>query len=184
MISCVGLQVLQLVVAVNDRVTCCLKLNVIRVDAEVITTLGCSRVDISAAQNPSHADEQMLTIRCLTTRRHDYFDPEYHATFHIVELGPLTKFTGNPSNAPRVGSPHQAGVIVRRLQQLHHEDHYLPAVRNSILVQHAMSREVQVKKGSDIQAPDGPQTDGMIRMPAIVDMSDQICGTGRTDIVH
>jgi hypothetical protein len=33
------------------------------------------------------------------------------------------------------------------------------------------------------EAPDGPQTDGMIRMPAIVDMSDQICGTGRTDTV-
>ncbi|CAN9431871.1 unnamed protein product [Alternaria alternata] len=40
-----------------------------------------------------------------------------------------------------------------------------------------MSREVQVKKGSEIQAPDGPQTDGMIRMPAIVNMSDQLCGT-------
>jgi hypothetical protein len=39
-------------------------------------------------------------------------------------------------------------------------------------------REVQVKKASEIQAPDGPQTDGMIRMPAIVDQSDQICGTG------
>ncbi|KAH7079089.1 RmlC-like cupin domain-containing protein [Paraphoma chrysanthemicola] len=38
-------------------------------------------------------------------------------------------------------------------------------------------REVQVKKASEIQAPDGPQTDGMIRMPAIVDQSDQICGT-------
>ncbi|KAF1940481.1 hypothetical protein EJ02DRAFT_406446 [Clathrospora elynae] len=40
-----------------------------------------------------------------------------------------------------------------------------------------MPGEVRVKKGSDIKAPDGPQTDGMIRMPAIVDMSDQICGT-------
>lgn len=39
-------------------------------------------------------------------------------------------------------------------------------------------RDVQVKKASDIHAPDGPQTDGMIRMPAIVDKSDQICGTG------
>jgi hypothetical protein len=39
-------------------------------------------------------------------------------------------------------------------------------------------REVQVKKASEIQAPDGPQTDGMIRMSAIVDQSDQICGTG------
>ncbi|KAH7406002.1 RmlC-like cupin domain-containing protein [Phaeosphaeria sp. MPI-PUGE-AT-0046c] len=37
--------------------------------------------------------------------------------------------------------------------------------------------EVIVKKSADIQAPDGPQTDGMIRMPAIVDQSDQICGT-------
>ncbi|KAF1842378.1 uncharacterized protein K460DRAFT_389039 [Cucurbitaria berberidis CBS 394.84] len=37
--------------------------------------------------------------------------------------------------------------------------------------------QVQVKKGSDIKAPDGPQTDGMIRMSAITDMSDQICGT-------
>lgn len=46
-----------------------------------------------------------------------------------------------------------------------------------------MSRQVQVKKGSEIQAPDGPQTDGMIRMPAIVDMSNQICGTGRADVV-
>ncbi|CAA9965304.1 hypothetical protein PTT_14606 [Pyrenophora teres f. teres 0-1] len=40
-----------------------------------------------------------------------------------------------------------------------------------------MPGEVYVKKASDIQAPDGPQTDGMIRMPAIVDKSDQICGT-------
>jgi len=44
-----------------------------------------------------------------------------------------------------------------------------------------MSRQVQVKKGSEIQATDGPQTDGMIRMPAIVDVSDQICGTGRAN---
>jgi hypothetical protein len=43
-----------------------------------------------------------------------------------------------------------------------------------------MPGEVQVKRSSDIQAPDGPQTDGMIRMPAIVDKSDQICGTGKT----
>jgi hypothetical protein len=43
-----------------------------------------------------------------------------------------------------------------------------------------MPGEVQVKKRSDITAPDGPQTDGMVRMPAIVDMSDQICGTGET----
>ena len=39
--------------------------------------------------------------------------------------------------------------------------------------------EVFVKKGSEIEAPDGPQTDGMLRMPAIVDKSDQICGTGK-----
>jgi hypothetical protein len=43
-----------------------------------------------------------------------------------------------------------------------------------------MPGEVQVKKASDIKAPDGPQTDGMIRMPAIVDKSDQICGTGKS----
>jgi hypothetical protein len=41
-----------------------------------------------------------------------------------------------------------------------------------------MHGEVKVKKASEIKAPDGPQTDGMIRMAAIVDMSDQICGTG------
>lgn len=41
-----------------------------------------------------------------------------------------------------------------------------------------MPGEVQVKRKSEITAPDGPQTDGMIRMPAIVDKSDQICGTG------
>ena len=46
-----------------------------------------------------------------------------------------------------------------------------------------MPGEVCVKKASDIQAPDGPQTDGMIRMPAIVDKSDQICGTGRVDLL-
>jgi hypothetical protein len=39
-------------------------------------------------------------------------------------------------------------------------------------------REVIVKKAAEITAPDGPQTDGMIRMPAVVDMSDHICGTG------
>ncbi|CBX95088.1 hypothetical protein LEMA_P115030.1 [Plenodomus lingam JN3] len=36
------------------------------------------------------------------------------------------------------------------------------------------SAEVLVKKGSDITAPDGPQTEGMIRMPALVDVSDQM----------
>jgi hypothetical protein len=41
-----------------------------------------------------------------------------------------------------------------------------------------MPGDVLVKKKADITAPDGPQTDGMIRMPAIVDKSDQICGTG------
>jgi hypothetical protein len=41
-----------------------------------------------------------------------------------------------------------------------------------------MPGEVKVKKASEIEAPDGPQTDGMVRMAAIVDMSDQICGTG------
>ncbi|PSN69853.1 hypothetical protein BS50DRAFT_631823 [Corynespora cassiicola Philippines] len=40
-----------------------------------------------------------------------------------------------------------------------------------------MPREVQVKRGSDINAPSGAQTEGMIRMNAITDMSDQICGT-------
>ena len=39
MISCAALRALQLVAAVIDRVTCCLKLNVIRVDAEVISRL-------------------------------------------------------------------------------------------------------------------------------------------------
>jgi hypothetical protein len=41
-----------------------------------------------------------------------------------------------------------------------------------------MPSEVKVKKASEIEAADGPQTDGMVRMAAIVDMSDQICGTG------
>ena len=41
-----------------------------------------------------------------------------------------------------------------------------------------MAKEVQVKKGSEINAPSGAQTEGMIRMNAIVDLSDQICGTG------
>ncbi|KAF2000275.1 hypothetical protein P154DRAFT_522746 [Amniculicola lignicola CBS 123094] len=40
-----------------------------------------------------------------------------------------------------------------------------------------MSRAVQVKRGSEINAPSGGQTEGMIRMNAIVDMSDQLCGT-------
>lgn len=43
----------------------------------------------------------------------------------------------------------------------------------------AMSREVKVKKSSEITSPSGPQSDGMERIPAIVDMSDQICGTGK-----
>jgi hypothetical protein len=41
-----------------------------------------------------------------------------------------------------------------------------------------MSREVQVKKASELNAPSGGQTDGMTRINAIVDMSDQICGSG------
>ncbi|KAF2501849.1 hypothetical protein BU16DRAFT_450022 [Lophium mytilinum] len=40
-----------------------------------------------------------------------------------------------------------------------------------------MPGEVQVKKASEINAPTGAQTEGMIRMNAITDMSDQICGT-------
>ncbi|OCL11069.1 hypothetical protein AOQ84DRAFT_202669 [Glonium stellatum] len=40
-----------------------------------------------------------------------------------------------------------------------------------------MPGEVQVKKASEINAPSGAQTEGMIRMNAITDMSDQICGT-------
>jgi hypothetical protein len=41
-----------------------------------------------------------------------------------------------------------------------------------------MSREVQVKKAPELNAPSGGQTDGMTRINAIVDMSDQICGSG------
>lgn len=41
-----------------------------------------------------------------------------------------------------------------------------------------MPGEVKVKKSSEIASPSGPQSDGMERIPAIVDMSDQICGTG------
>lgn len=42
-----------------------------------------------------------------------------------------------------------------------------------------MPGEVKVKKSSEITSPSGPQSDGMERIPAIVDMSDQMCGTGR-----
>lgn len=41
-----------------------------------------------------------------------------------------------------------------------------------------MPGEVQIKKGSEINAASGAQTEGMIRMNAITDMSNQICGTG------
>jgi hypothetical protein len=41
-----------------------------------------------------------------------------------------------------------------------------------------MPGEVKVKRSSEIASPSGPQSDGMERIPAIVDMSDQICGTG------
>ncbi|KAJ4336150.1 hypothetical protein N0V87_005586 [Didymella glomerata] len=40
-----------------------------------------------------------------------------------------------------------------------------------------MPGEVKVKRSSEIASPSGPQSDGMERIPAIVDMSDQICGT-------
>ncbi|KAH6620333.1 hypothetical protein C7974DRAFT_415541 [Boeremia exigua] len=40
-----------------------------------------------------------------------------------------------------------------------------------------MTGQVQVKKSSEITSPSGPQSDSMERIPAIVDMSDQICGT-------
>ncbi|KAF9699122.1 hypothetical protein EKO04_003061 [Ascochyta lentis] len=40
-----------------------------------------------------------------------------------------------------------------------------------------MPGDVQVKKASEITSPSGPQSDGMERIPAIVDMSNQICGT-------
>lgn len=42
-----------------------------------------------------------------------------------------------------------------------------------------MPGDIRVKKASEITSPSGPQSDGMERIPAIVDMSDQICGTGR-----
>jgi hypothetical protein len=42
-----------------------------------------------------------------------------------------------------------------------------------------MPGTVQIKKGSEINAPSGGQTEGMIRMNAITDMSDQVCGTGK-----
>ena len=41
-----------------------------------------------------------------------------------------------------------------------------------------MAGEVQVKKASELNAPSGGQTDGMTRINAIVDMSDQVCGSG------
>ena len=41
-----------------------------------------------------------------------------------------------------------------------------------------MPGAVVVKKSSEITSPSGPQSDGMERIPAIVNMSDQICGTG------
>ncbi|KAF2109274.1 RmlC-like cupin domain-containing protein [Lophiotrema nucula] len=40
-----------------------------------------------------------------------------------------------------------------------------------------MSKEVHVQKGSELTSPTGAQTDGMIRMNAIADMSDQLCGS-------
>lgn len=43
--------------------------------------------------------------------------------------------------------------------------------------------EVKVRKGADIKAPDGPQTDGMTRMPVFVDVSDQLCGTGKGELI-
>jgi hypothetical protein len=46
-----------------------------------------------------------------------------------------------------------------------------------------MSREVQVKKASELNAPSGSQTDGMTRINAIVDMSDQICGSGEYSLM-
>jgi hypothetical protein len=42
-----------------------------------------------------------------------------------------------------------------------------------------MPGTVQIKKGSEIDAPSGGQTEGMIRMNAITDMSNQVCGTGK-----
>ena len=42
-----------------------------------------------------------------------------------------------------------------------------------------MPGDVKLKKATEITSPSGPQSDGMERIPAIVDMSDQICGTGR-----
>jgi hypothetical protein len=68
------MRALRLVVAVNDRVTCCSELHVIRVNAEVcrIGRLTCRNV---RGADPSHADETMLTFRCLAIRRIDYHDP-------------------------------------------------------------------------------------------------------------
>lgn len=42
-----------------------------------------------------------------------------------------------------------------------------------------MPGEVQFKKASEINAPSSAQTEGMIRMNAITDMSEQMRGTGK-----
>ncbi|KAE9968468.1 hypothetical protein EG328_007547 [Venturia inaequalis] len=43
--------------------------------------------------------------------------------------------------------------------------------------------EVHLTKGSSLIAPSGGQTEGMIRMNAITDLSDQLCGTRHGAIV-
>lgn len=45
------------------------------------------------------------------------------------------------------------------------------------------SPSVHVTKGSSLTTPSGGQTQGMIRMNAITNLSDQLCGTGKKTLI-
>ena len=89
--------------------------------------------------------------------------------------------------------PIQCCCYASRLTHLFQSSNPLPLQNDIIIIKNYLYRilhttcedkmpgEVYVKKSSEINAPSGGQTEGMIRMNAITDMSDQICGTGISD---
>ena len=65
--------------------------------------------------------------------------------------------------------------------QPHHKVFSNRSIRNTDI---PMPGEVYVKKGSELTTASGAQTDGMTRISAITNMSDQICGSGRLQGKH
>ena len=91
----------------------------------------------------------------------------------------MTLSSNLPSGCFCVRSEVEVGSRDRALgahqPQPHHKAFRNHSIRNTDI---PMPGEVYVKKGSELTTASGAQTDGMTRISAITNMSDQICGSG------